>query len=222
MTDIADLYRIQRENMVQNQILPNAIQNDAILDAMLDIPRHIFFEKHLHSIAYSDGLLKFCNDRFALDPLTLARVLDACDISKESRVIDIGCGTGYSTFIIARIAKNVVGIESSIHCVDFANTMQKEMQCNNASFALSDDDIMNIDSKYFNECEVIIIEGRVNFNESFVAFMKRVKEGTKVVCIKGNEYLSHITLCIKQNENFFEQNICRAYGPLIVDALSDA
>ncbi len=46
-----------------------------------------------------------------LEPRTLAKLLDALDIQPNEMVLDLGCGLGYSTAIIARLAEAVIAVE---------------------------------------------------------------------------------------------------------------
>lgn len=102
-----------RTNMVKNQVMTNSVFNQNILDAMQDVPRHEFVDGKWREVAYIDTRLPLDENRKMLEPAVFARMLDACDLNKDDVVLDIGCGSGYSTAIIAKLAKKVIGLESN-------------------------------------------------------------------------------------------------------------
>ncbi|AIF80990.1 protein-L-isoaspartate O-methyltransferase [endosymbiont of Acanthamoeba sp. UWC8] len=101
-----------RTNMVKNQVMTNNVFNHNILDAMQEVPRHEFIEGKWREMAYLDARLPLDKNRKMLEPAVFARMLDVCGVSKDDSVLDVACGSGYSTAIIAKLAKKVIGLES--------------------------------------------------------------------------------------------------------------
>jgi protein-L-isoaspartate(D-aspartate) O-methyltransferase len=64
------------------------------------------------SVAYLDRLLDVGEGRELLAPMTFARLVQALAIRPRDRVLDIACGLGYSTAVLARLAESVTGVES--------------------------------------------------------------------------------------------------------------
>jgi protein-L-isoaspartate(D-aspartate) O-methyltransferase len=58
--------------------------------------------------------------RFLLEPMTLARLLQLLDLEPDETVLDVGCGTGYSTAVLAHLAKAVVALECDSELADRA------------------------------------------------------------------------------------------------------
>ena len=100
-----------RVNMVESQLRTNKVVDEAVLDAFLMVPRERFVPAAYQGSAYVDDNLPLGNGRALLAPMILARLLDAARIGNSDRVLDIGCGTGYGTAILARFAASVVGVE---------------------------------------------------------------------------------------------------------------
>ena len=100
-----------RKNMVDGQILPNRVTDPRIINAMGDIPRERFVPRLLRGMAYIDEDLAFGNGRYLPEPVILARMIQAADIKRTDVVLDIGCGTGYSSALLGNIASTVIGIE---------------------------------------------------------------------------------------------------------------
>ena len=97
--------------MVENQIRTNRVTHQDIIGAFAEVPREIFVPEHLAAIAYVDGELLISQGRYILEPMVLARLLQSAEIGPEDVILEIGCGTGYSTAILAKLASTVVAVE---------------------------------------------------------------------------------------------------------------
>jgi Protein-L-isoaspartate carboxylmethyltransferase len=105
-------YAAARLNMVEGQIRPNKVTDHRLVEAMLDIPREVFVPKAARGIAYVDKDIAIGNGRSLMEPMVFARMLQEVGVDETDVVLDIGCGTGYSTAVLARLAATVVGVES--------------------------------------------------------------------------------------------------------------
>ena len=108
MTDFAPV----RHNMVESQLRPNAITDSRLIAAFEALPRERFVGPELAEVAYLDRSLPLGGGRHLLEPLVLATMLQALTISEADVVLDIGCGTGYSTAVMSKLAATVVALES--------------------------------------------------------------------------------------------------------------
>ena len=98
--------------MVDTQVRPSDVTKFPIIEAMLHVPREHYLPAAQREVAYIGENIDLGGGRVALDPRTLAKLLDALDIQPTDTVMDLGCGLGYSTAVLARLAKSVTGIES--------------------------------------------------------------------------------------------------------------
>ena len=108
MTD----YAAARRNMVLSQLEPTRVHDPRILDAMGAVPREAFVPKSLAGVAYVDEDLEVARGRYLMEPVVLARLIEALGIQEGDLVLDVGCCTGYSAAILARLAGTVVAVES--------------------------------------------------------------------------------------------------------------
>lgn len=108
-----EAFEIARINMVKSQILPSNITNEVLIDVITEIPRHIFIPENKQGIAYIDGSLLVGNGRYILAPMIFAKMIEALDIKGSESVLDIACGTGYSSAVMANLCKKIVAVESS-------------------------------------------------------------------------------------------------------------
>ena len=111
-----------RRMMVDSQLRPSDVTDRDVLAAFLGVPRERFVSGDLASVAYLDRDLGVDAKRALLKPMVLARLLQAAEIKTGDRALDVACGTGYSSAILARLAAAVTALdddaERSRRCAD--------------------------------------------------------------------------------------------------------
>ena len=104
-------FATRRVMMVDTQVRPSDVTKFPIIDAMLTVPRETFVPDDKREVAYVGENLALAPGRVVLEARTLAKLLDALDVQPGDLVLDLGCGLGYSTAVIARLAETVVAVE---------------------------------------------------------------------------------------------------------------
>src|SRR5262245_27587398 len=94
----------QRLNMVESQIRPSDIIDRRIPRAMSVIPRETFVPPPLRDMAYMDQDLPITPQRFLLAPRLLVKLIQLLALGEHDIVLDIGCGSGYSSAVLAKLA----------------------------------------------------------------------------------------------------------------------
>jgi protein-L-isoaspartate(D-aspartate) O-methyltransferase len=87
------------------------IRNPAVLDAMLEIPRHFFVPEALRGRAYGDHALPISSNQTISQPYIVARMTELLELDHNSRVLEIGAGSGYQTAVLTKLAAQVYAIE---------------------------------------------------------------------------------------------------------------
>jgi protein-L-isoaspartate(D-aspartate) O-methyltransferase len=113
--------RQQRINMVESQVRPSDVTDRRILRAMLEVPREAFVPDAVRPLAYMDGPVPVVlapdgaggrAARTLLAPRTFAKLVQLAEIGPDAVVLDVGCASGYSTAVLAHLAKAVVAVEA--------------------------------------------------------------------------------------------------------------
>src|SRR5258707_15670884 len=103
MTDFA----AQRGMMVDGQVRTADVTDFRLLAAMLELPRERFFPDEKASLAYLDLDMPVSAPgqpiRRLLKPMVLAKLIQAAAITETDRVLDVGCGSGYSTALLTHL-----------------------------------------------------------------------------------------------------------------------
>ncbi len=121
-----------RRLMVDGQIRTADVTDAGLLDAMLTVPREQFLPPALAPLAYLDADIPVGNGRTLLRPMVLAKLLQAARISAGQRILDIGCATGYSAAILARLGASVVALEED---ADLAGVARAALDANGVANA---------------------------------------------------------------------------------------
>jgi protein-L-isoaspartate(D-aspartate) O-methyltransferase len=100
-----------RRMMVDCQVRTADVTDLDLIDAMLAVPRERFVAAALAEQAYCDGDIGIGDGRVLLKPMVLAKFIQALRVRNTDHVLDVGCGTGYSSAVLARLAGSVVALE---------------------------------------------------------------------------------------------------------------
>jgi len=87
------------------------IRDQKVLDAIRATPRHFFVPEALQGQAYGDHALPIDFNQTISQPYIVARMTELLELNNQSRVLEIGAGSGYQTAVLARIASQVYAIE---------------------------------------------------------------------------------------------------------------
>ncbi len=106
-----DTYRIQRSNMVDNQLIRRGITDSDVLSVMWSTPRHQFVPRNLREQAYSDGPLPIGLDQTISQPYIVALMTELLHPFPEAKVLEIGTGSGYQAAVLSPLVQEVFTIE---------------------------------------------------------------------------------------------------------------
>ncbi len=110
-----------RFNMIEAQIRTNDVTDVRIHAAFDAVERERFVPSAKKALAYADVPVEIAPGRYLLDPRSFAKALQLAQVTAEDTVLDVGCGSGYSAAILARLAKNVVALEQDADLVRLAS-----------------------------------------------------------------------------------------------------
>ena len=110
-----------RTNMIDTQIRSADVTDPRIHAAMAAVARERFVPNSRRALAYADVAVEVAQGRYLLDPRSLAKGLQLAQVAPEDRVLDVGCGTGYSSAVLGRLAKSVVALEQDADLVRIAS-----------------------------------------------------------------------------------------------------
>jgi protein-L-isoaspartate(D-aspartate) O-methyltransferase len=123
MATDADFFADARKRMVDSQIRPNRVTDPRILAAMRRLPREAFLPASVRALAYSDEDVAVGSGRYLIEPMVLARMLQAANLRSNERVLVIGATTGYGAALLAACGCRVTALEDDASLSAFAESV---------------------------------------------------------------------------------------------------
>ena len=188
MVDFAEARRM----MVDGQIRTNDVTDTRILVAFGEIPRERFVPPQLAELAYLDKDLRIAEGpqpRYLLKPMVLARLIQALDLGSRDKVLDVACGTGYSSAIMAKLAGQVVGLDSDAALTESAARVLRELGIANASFTTGP---LPAGAPAEAPYEAILINGLVERPSETI--LDQLRDGGRLVCVVRHGPIGRATL----------------------------
>lgn len=103
--------KLDLESMIFNQLKSRGINNLHVLEAMGNVPRHLFVTASQRKYAYEDHPLPIGHNQTISQPYIVAFMLEMLELKKSDLVLEIGTGSGYQTAILSRLVKKVISLE---------------------------------------------------------------------------------------------------------------
>jgi protein-L-isoaspartate(D-aspartate) O-methyltransferase len=176
MTDFA----AARRKMVENQLRTNGITDRRLIAVMAQLPREDFVPAARRDLAYIDGVhqLPGSSGRSLAAPAPFARMVQLAEVESTSKVLDIGCGTGYSAAVLASLADSVVAVESDAELAAEARRHLAELGLDDATVV---EGPLEAGAPSEAPFDVIILEGAVR--EVPKTLFGQLAEGGRLVAL---------------------------------------
>lgn len=111
MNDESTKFSRWRRDMVENQIIARGINDPLVIQAMSQVPRHLFVSEALVDSAYGDFPLPIGEGQTISQPFIIAEMTQSLSLTGQERVLEIGTGSGYQAAVLSHIAYRVYTIE---------------------------------------------------------------------------------------------------------------
>jgi protein-L-isoaspartate(D-aspartate) O-methyltransferase len=200
-----------RSNMVESQIRTNKVTDPHLLDAFETIPRERFVPEPLRGIAYIDEDVALGGERFVMEPMVLAKLLQAARPGPGDVALDLGCGSGYATAILSRLVATVVALEVDAALAAAANQTLDELEIDNALVVEG-----QLAEGYPKQApyNVILLNGAVS--EVPLAIADQLAEGGRLVTVVSvGAGLGRATLMRRDSGVISSRILCDASVPVL-------
>lgn len=108
---IADGFAYRRAQMVE-ALRRAGVRDDRVLDAMTEVPRHLFVPETLRHQAYTEDVsIGIGEGQTISQPRVVAVMTEAARIGPDDKVLEVGTGSGYQAAVLARMARFVFTVE---------------------------------------------------------------------------------------------------------------
>ena len=210
-------YSTRRTMMVDTQVRPSDVTKFPIIDAMLEVPREVYAPDDLREAAYMGEHLILGADRVVLEPRTFAKMLEVLDVQQDHTVLDLGCGLGYSTAVLARLADFVAGVEDDEDRATEAQALLSENNVDNAA-VLSGSLAEGVAKS--GPYDIIMVQGAVETVPEVI--LEQLREGGRIACIFAEGSLGVVRVGHKLNGRVSWRFAFNATAPLLSDFQKEA
>jgi protein-L-isoaspartate(D-aspartate) O-methyltransferase len=200
-----------RRTMVDSQVRPSDVTDLRLIAAMLDVAREQFVPAAHRAIAYLDMDVPVGEGgRALLKPMVFSKLLQAAGVAEGDRVLDVGCATGYSAAVLARLAGEVVALEEDVALARIAGETLAASGVSNASVVSGPlHDGWQRGAPY----DVIVVEGASEVVPA--ALLAQLKEGGRLVAVIGSGPMGKATIFRSGGGRASGQTLFDATAPLL-------
>jgi protein-L-isoaspartate(D-aspartate) O-methyltransferase len=207
MTDFAHA----RRTMVDCQIRPNDVTEARVIDAFLDVPREPFVPVATQALSYVDTDIPLGQPgtrRYLIQPMFLAKLVQAVGVKPTDSVLDIGAGTGYSAAILSQLGAKVVALESDEALAGAARTALAGY--GNVSVVTG---ALEKGAPSSGPYDVIVLEGSVE--EIPAVVFQSLREGGRLIAVVGKGRAGRATLFVRVGNDFAGRIAFDAFLPAL-------
>ena len=187
-----------REVMIENQLRPNKITNNDVLQVFMSTSKEKFISEDKKNICYSDQDISIKDQRGYLKNLHLAQILHYAEIKNNEKVLHIGGLTGYLSVLIAKLCNKIYVTDNEQEFVENIINNFKNNEVTNGKVIKEE---FSEGLRGEEPFDLIIIDcPQYNFN---LDLLSQVNVGGRIIYIeKINEELSKAYKMIKYEDNF--------------------
>ena len=127
-----------RRTMVRTQLQRRDITDTRVLQAMAEVPRHLFVPQEWRHKAYSDRPLPIGQEQTISQPYMVAIMVQSLGLQGHERVLDVGTGSGYQAAVLSRLAAHVYTIEYFPALAEHARTVLQGLGYTNVEVIVGD------------------------------------------------------------------------------------
>lgn len=172
-------YAKARRNMVDSQILPNRVTDERVIAAFEELPREQFLPTSRAGLAYADESILVEDDRYLMQPMILARLLEILEVRETDVALCIGSASGFAVAALAHLVDTVVAVESNDSMREKAESTLSELGIDNIAIV---DGQLSEGHPSQAPFDIILIDGAVN--EVPTALAEQLADGGRLAAVE--------------------------------------
>ena len=181
----------QRALMVDRHVKARGVRDPRVLQAMRDVPRHLFVPAVMAAKAYGPGALPIGAKQTISQPFIVARMIELLELTGDEKVLEIGTGTGYQAVVLSKLCAKVFSIERVNELALRAAELVRAMKIHNVSVKVFDGTYGWSDQAPFDR--VIVAAAGPAVPEPLVQQLARTGKMIIPIGPEGNQRLARVT-----------------------------
>lgn len=177
--------------MVERYVADRGIRDHRVLEAMRQVPRHLFVPKVVEAKAYGPSALPIGNGQTISQPYIVARMIELLELKGTEKVLEIGTGTGYQAVVLSRLASRVFSIERISELALRATETARMLKLSNLSIKVFDGTYGWSDQAPFDR--IIVAAAAPEVPQPLVQQMARTGKMVIPLGPEGNQRLARVS-----------------------------
>jgi protein-L-isoaspartate(D-aspartate) O-methyltransferase len=202
VSSVQNDYAINRNRMVEEQIISRGVKDERVLNAFRQVPRHLFVDEVLYHQAYDDYPLPIGQDQTISQPYIVAAMTEYLDVQENYKILEIGTGSGYQTAILAKLAKMVYTVERIEELSLRARKILNRLGYKNIRYKIDDG---SLGWKEFAPYDRIIVTAASEFMPN--SLQEQLVENGRIVIPIGQGFSQALTLGVKSDGRLRQRKI---------------
>jgi protein-L-isoaspartate(D-aspartate) O-methyltransferase len=190
----------RRRDMVERDIASRGVRDPRVLEALRTVPRERFLPERLAEFAYDDTPLPIDEGQTISQPLIVAVMAEAAELEPDSRVLEIGAGSGYGAAVLSRAAAEVWTIERHELLAEQAARRLEELGYDNATVVIGDGTLGLPEQAPFDA--VVVTAGGPSIPE---ALIEQLVDGGRLIIPVGPESRGQRLLRVRRRGDEFDE-----------------
>jgi protein-L-isoaspartate(D-aspartate) O-methyltransferase len=201
-----DTRESERLRMVDYQIAARDVNDERVLSAMREIPRHLFVPEPYRSAAYQDSPLPIGQGQTISQPYIVAKMTELLAVSPEDTVLEIGTGSGYQAAILGKLAREVITLERIPEVAEMAMKNLESLGISNVRVVVTDGTEGYPEKAPYN---AILITASTP--EVPRPLMDQLADGGRLVAPVGSRDLQELVRLVRKGGDFIRES----YGGVV-------
>ena len=199
-----------RDHMIESQIRTSDVTDLNVLRAFRSVKREDFVPKAQRALSYGDAHIQLNDGRVMMRPRDFAKMVQAADIAPTDVVLDIACGRGYSSAVLAQLGETVVGLEATDEAVTKATEQLVDADISNAAVVKGD---LKSGASEHGPYNVIFVNGAIS--EVPKTWLNQLANEGRLVCLVQNGPVGRVCVYTKTGDTIGERVIFDASAPTL-------
>jgi protein-L-isoaspartate(D-aspartate) O-methyltransferase len=197
--------------MVTEQLPEKGIRDARVLEAMGEVPRHLFVEEALWSEAYGEHALPIGSGQTISQPYVVARMCELLKLEGSEKILEVGLGSGYHAAVLSKLGRTVFAIERIAKLAERARVTLESLGIKNVIVKAGDGSTGMRSFGPFDRIAVTAAAQRIP-----PPLLEQLGESGRLVMPVGPEDEQRMVLVEKKGETLHRREIDRArFVPLV-------
>jgi protein-L-isoaspartate(D-aspartate) O-methyltransferase len=202
---------VARATMVREQLQRRGITDLRVIQAMGEVPRHLFVPPEWRHDAYTDRPLPIAEGQTISQPYMVALMLQSLSLPPNARVLEVGTGSGYQAAVLSRLAAHVYTIEYFARLAELARAVLAQLHYGNVQVIVGDGSYgLPTEAPYDG---IIVAAAAPQVPPSLLA---QLRDGARLVIPVGEPAAQDLLIVVRQGSMYnTERSVACRFVPLL-------